>query len=571
MWSWNGSTWSEVGSLTGGTTSVDSLIAVNGTLYAGTLGGGVWSWNGSTWSKVGSCTGTSAFVCSLCTVNGTLCAGTDNGVWSWNGSSWSQVGSLTGFAGDVRSLFAVNGTLYAGTVGGAWSFVAAPTLATLTATGTIPALTVGGSGFNLSQLTVTGQDQYGNTYDISGLTVTWSVASGSQFATVNADPSVLSPVAAGSGTIVATVGDVTSNTVDFTVNPASSNAPSGGGGGGGPVAPPPVTSTTGLATVTPSSGGTISLVNSASTPLATINIPAGALQGSSTANVTITSVASPPSPPAGDTLVGAYDFTVNGGSYAFNSLVTLTFTFDPSQVPTGMVPAVEYYDNTTSQWVLVQGSVSGDTITATVNHFTTFAVMVIPQTQPALVVPAAPVFSDVTSSYWGYNAISSLSGKGIVSGYPDGTFNPDASITRAEFTTMLVKALGLNTTGTASTFTDVTADDWCYSSVNAAVYAGLVSGTGDHLFAPNSPITREQMAVMVAHALGTNAPAVDGSEFTSFSDRASVNSWAVTGMEEAVKAGIVSGMTAAMLAPNDNATRAQAAAMIYKLITVLGK
>jgi len=154
---------------------------------------------------------------------------------------------------------------------------------------------------------------------------------------------------------------------------------------------------------------------------------------------------------------------------------------------------------------------------------------------------------------------------------PDGTFKPGATVTRAEFATMLVNALGQNTAGTTGQFTDVTPDSWCYNSVNTAVYAGLVSGTGDHLFAPNAAITREQMAVMVAKALGINAPATDGTELSAFSDRSAVSSWAVSGMAEAVKAGIVSGMTADTLAPNDNATRAQAAAMVYKMLSVLGK
>jgi hypothetical protein len=177
-------------------------------------------------------------------------------------------------------------------------------------------------------------------------------------------------------------------------------------------------------------------------------------------------------------------------------------------------------------------------------------------------------FSDVPTSYWGYNAITSLSSKGIVAGYPDGTFLPDASITRAEFATILVKALGLSTTGTTGQFTDVTADAWYYGTVNAAASASLVSGMGDNLFAPNALITREQMAVMVAKALGTKAPVVNGTELSAFSDSSTVDSWAVSGMEEAVKAGIVSGMTADTLAPQANATRAQAAAMIYKMLAV---
>ncbi len=75
----------------------------------------------------------------------------------------------------------------------------------------------------------------------------------------------------------------------------------------------------------------------------------------------------------------------------------------------------------------------------------------------------------------------------------------------------------------------------------------------------------------VAKALGNKTPAVDGTELDSFSDKSDVSSWAVTGMEQAVKAGIVSGMTPDTLDPLANATRAQAPAMIYKLLGVLDK
>jgi hypothetical protein len=206
---------------------------------------------------------------------------------------------------------------------------------------------------------------------------------------------------------------------------------------------------------------------------------------------------------------------------------------------------------------------SGGTADGAVISFTT--------TTPATSITTnVPVLSDVSVSYWGYDAISNLSSKGIVSGYPDGTFKPDASITRAEFATMLVKALGLNTTETTSKFTDVSADVWYNGIVNAAVSANLVSGMDDNLFAPNTLITREQMAVMAAKALGEKAPVIDGTELNAFGDKSSVSSWAVSGMSEAVKAGIVNGMTTDTLAPMANATRAQAAEMINKLLTILG-
>ena len=188
-------------------------------------------------------------------------------------------------------------------------------------------------------------------------------------------------------------------------------------------------------------------------------------------------------------------------------------------------------------------------------------------------VPATPAesFSDVTNSHWGYNAISSLRSKGLIFGYPDGTFKPDTSITRAEFVTMLVKALGLNTSVTSSMFKDVTADAWYYGTVNTATSAGLVSGMGDNLFAPNTLITREQMAMMVVHSLGSKAPIAIGNELENFSDKSTVSSWAVSSMRVAVKAGIINGMSTGKIAPLDNATRAQAAEMISNMLYVLSR
>jgi hypothetical protein len=181
------------------------------------------------------------------------------------------------------------------------------------------------------------------------------------------------------------------------------------------------------------------------------------------------------------------------------------------------------------------------------------------------------VFSDVPPYFWGYSIITSMSTRGIVYGYPDGTFKPNSDITRAEFAVMLVKALGLSITGTTSAFTDVAQGSWLYGSVNAAAAAGLVSGLGNNQFGPYTLITRQEMAVMVAKALGIRTPATVGTELNAFNDGSRVSSWATTGMDEAVKAGIVIGMSADHLAPMAHATRAQAAAMIYQLLNFLGK
>jgi alpha-tubulin suppressor-like RCC1 family protein len=340
---------------------------------------------------------------------------------------------------------------------------------------------------------------------------------------------------------------------------------SGGGRGAAPV------NNTGTATLIPATGGTVWLGSEAA-----VTIPRGALAGSSPLIITVQKDASPPATPSGFMLLSSvYRCTIGGADhYTFNSPVTLTFTFDPSKIPTGETPAIYYYDDAAKQWVNIGGTVNltGDTITVTVDHFTEYAVFAsnTPQT-PATTKPTAPSFSDVSSSYWGYDAISNLGSKGIVSGYPDGSFRPGNQITRAEFATMLVKAIDPNTAGTTGQFTDVTASDWYYNFVNTADYDGLVSGMGNNLFAPNALITREQMAVMVTKVLGAKASAVDGAELNFFSDKSAVSSWAVSGMEEAVKTGIVHGMAAGLLAPQADANRGQAAVMVYRLLGVLGK
>ena len=108
-----------------------------------------------------------------------------------------------------------------------------------------------------------------------------------------------------------------------------------------------------------------------------VSIPAGALQGTTGLTVTITLVSA--KAPSGFEFLGSvYQFTVGGqDSYTFKIPVTLTFSFNPSQVPSGVSPAIYYYDDTTGQWVNIGGTVNcdNDTITTTVDHFTNYAVM----------------------------------------------------------------------------------------------------------------------------------------------------------------------------------------------------
>ncbi|WP_027086874.1 S-layer homology domain-containing protein [Cohnella panacarvi] len=181
-------------------------------------------------------------------------------------------------------------------------------------------------------------------------------------------------------------------------------------------------------------------------------------------------------------------------------------------------------------------------------------------------------FADL-KGHWAQRDVEQLASKLIVQGVSDSLFAPDARIIRAEFTALLVRALGIGVEDGARklTFQDVDQDDWYASAIEAGVSAGVVNGVSDSRFAPNTPITREQMAVMVAGSLsiagrsGADASRVD-SLLSKFSDRSDISSWATMAVAQAVEAGIIDGLTSHTMAPSEYATRAQAAVMLTKLL-----
>lgn len=114
------------------------------------------------------------------------------------------------------------------------------------------------------------------------------------------------------------------------------------------------------------------------------------------------------------------------------------------------------------------------------------------------VIAAGTTFPDVTG-HVNQAAIEALAARGIITGGSGGVFSPDATMTRAEFAAIVVRALGLTPKATA-TFTDVTADAWYAGYVGTAYSYGIITGVGNNQFAPNGTITRQEAAVMVARA-----------------------------------------------------------------------
>lgn len=178
---------------------------------------------------------------------------------------------------------------------------------------------------------------------------------------------------------------------------------------------------------------------------------------------------------------------------------------------------------------------------------------------------SAAAFADVPASHWAYEAIGGLSAKGIVTGTSATTFDPGAQLTRAQFATLLVKALNLTAKG-APTFADVPASAWYADEVAAASEAGLVGGVSKNEFAPNLAITRQQMAVMLGNAIKLKGGTIASSGEAGFSDAAAISAWAKPSVNAVAGRGLMAG-SGGKFSPQATATRAEAAQVIFTLIT----
>lgn len=174
--------------------------------------------------------------------------------------------------------------------------------------------------------------------------------------------------------------------------------------------------------------------------------------------------------------------------------------------------------------------------------------------------PSNVVFEDVPATYWGYDYIMDLYENGIVNGTTATLFMPEANVTRAEFTKMAAGIFGLTATSTVSQFTDVPAGEWFTPYVIAASEAGIVQGVSETEFAPNDNVTREQMAAIIGRQLGTTSTAA-----ITFTDAASIEDYARPYVAALAEAGYLTGDETGAFNPKNNATRAEAAALLDRV------
>ncbi|MFC5469008.1 S-layer homology domain-containing protein [Cohnella suwonensis] len=415
-------------------------------------------------------------------------------------------------------------------------------------------------------------------YDVSSLTVTASAEDGNATLSVHGNPAISDeasgPISLNVGpnpiAIIVTAEDGSAQTYTVTVtrnaqasggSGNSSGSGSGGGGVSGPTVPiaPPATTTSndGQLTLPQGTSGEVSLNNEV-----TVTIPADASEQE--LKVTIDKVLDSQSLLTNNEVVVSPIFEIlKNFEHNFDHPVTLTFAFDPAGLKSGETVAVFYYDETKKEWVKVGGVVNGNEIVVDVDHFTKYAVFAVSPTAEEPSTGTQPNFGDI-AGHWAEASIKQAVESRIASGYPDGTFKPNRTVTRAEFAVMLVNALKLQSEEAQLTFADAAnIGAWAKKAVALAVKAGILKGYADGSFRPDAEITRAEMAAMIAGALNLS---IDANAATGFADDEQIPAWAKGAVDAIQKHGLVKGKSSGEFDPLGKTTRAEAVTVLLHMV-----
>ena len=188
----------------------------------------------------------------------------------------------------------------------------------------------------------------------------------------------------------------------------------------------------------------------------------------------------------------------------------------------------------------------------------------IGDTEPKAPVAEKPVFADVALDAWYASSVKTLYYKGIINGVSETEFEPMRNVTREEFIKILCEAAGIEG-APCSAFTDVPGGSWYEEYVGGALSAGIVSGISDDLFGTGLNISRQDMSVMIYNVLKANGITAEASDEV-FADDAVIKDYAKEGVYALRALGIVDGRGDNEFAPQGNATRAEAAVIILRMM-----
>jgi prenyltransferase beta subunit len=249
-----------------------------------------------------------------------------------------------------------------------------------------------------------------------------------------------------------------------------------------------------------------------------------------------------------------YEFGPDGTSFDEPVVISITVPIDENTDIESLKPA--WFDEESGKWITIPCVIDLETgmITFEIDHFTKFVLIEIEKRVE---------FDDVGDSMvWARNAIEILAGQGIINGTGDG-FEPQRSITRAEFIKIVVEALEIEKGDAIGTvFNDVNADDWFAKYVECGYNNDIVTGDPDGSFRPNDIISRNEIAVVLSR-LGDSAELVEDVEL-SFEDVLDIPEWASIGVEFANTMELMNGYEDNTFKGGNALSRAEAAVVVYR-------
>ena len=183
--------------------------------------------------------------------------------------------------------------------------------------------------------------------------------------------------------------------------------------------------------------------------------------------------------------------------------------------------------------------------------------------EPGMLLP----FTDVSWDHWAYSSVKRVYTRGLMVGVSDTRFAPGQTLSRAMLASILYRMAGEPAVTADNPFTDVPAGRWYTDAVIWAAENGIVVGLGDGTFQPNAPVTRAQTAVMLyAYANFAGRNTSQRADLSAFADAADVPSWALAEMQWAHAAQLILGRDGKLLAPNAETTRAEMASILSAFI-----
>jgi hypothetical protein len=183
---------------------------------------------------------------------------------------------------------------------------------------------------------------------------------------------------------------------------------------------------------------------------------------------------------------------------------------------------------------------------------------------PAL---AQATFSDIQANYWAADFIQQLSQRGVIAGFPDGSFRPEEPVTRAQFAAMINKAFQKPVQRQPITFKDVPSNYWAASAIQQAYTIGFLAGYPGNNFRPNEAIPRQQVLVSLANGLQYTASGDPATILQYYNDAANIADYARSPIAAATEKQIVVNYPdVKFLNPTITASRAQVAAFIYQAL-----